>query len=44
MAMSNSDVEIIRNVFAVNQHNYTIETLVSKRSINSKIQNQKQMR
>lgn len=36
MAMSNSDVEIIRNVFAVNQYNYTIETLVCKRSINSK--------
>uniref|UniRef100_A0A6C0LA95 site-specific DNA-methyltransferase (adenine-specific) n=1 Tax=viral metagenome TaxID=1070528 RepID=A0A6C0LA95_9ZZZZ len=36
MAMSNSDVEIIRNIFSANEYNYTIETLVCKRSINSK--------
>jgi DNA adenine methylase len=36
MAMSNSDVEIIRNIFYANEYNYTIETLVCKRSINSK--------
>jgi DNA adenine methylase len=36
MAMSNSDVEIIRNIFSANEYNYTIETLLCKRSINSK--------
>ena len=36
MAMSNSDVEIIRNIFYANEYNYTIETLVCKRFINSK--------
>lgn len=36
MAMSNSDVEIIRNIFSANEYNYTIETLVCKRSIDSK--------
>ena len=36
MAMSNSDIELIRDVFSANEYNYTIETLVCKRSINSK--------
>lgn len=34
--MSNSDIELIRDVFSANEYNYTIETLVCKRSINSK--------
>jgi len=36
MMMSNSDVKLVRDVFTNTEYNYTLETLLCKRSINSK--------